>query len=233
MPLRPLLLLLVALCGGCTKGERPAPPSSAGTTFTKRAPSVGDKHEKTSELTLRASLETEVAGKSAETELVTHERSRRTEEVLAVADGSVTKTRVTLEVEDGAGPVTSRTYDVEGGGVDPVTAALPVAPLAPGQKVDALERAIADQMKGLEVANVEVTFEGAKGDDGAFAIAIKVGKMEGPVAMTMDLKGKLYVSTKTGWPASMHLEGPVTATSADPTMKVRGAGTVTMHVEDR
>lgn len=229
--MRLLFFSFLLLLGGCS---RPAPPSGAGTTFAKQPAVVGQKREKTSVMKLEASLRTEATGgKANESAITKHERSRRTDEVLAVTGGSVTKLKVTIDDRE--------PFVVEGErAVDPVTAALPDTPLTAGQKVDALAKAIGARMKdrgeGLEVSHVDVTFDGAKGDDGVFDVAMKLSKTEGPIALTMDLKGKMHVSTKTGLPASTHLEGPVTVGGgppADAAVKVHGTGTVTIDIEEK
>jgi hypothetical protein len=126
---------------------------------------------------------------------------------------------------------------------DPVAAALPTTPLRPGEKVEALSRSLESYMQqdesGLKVSDVTVTFREKLGDDGVFDLTLKMGKEEGPMSMTMDLKGEMRISTTTGEPRKMELKGPITIGSTGGTggkgdpkskMKMDGSGSMAMSM---
>jgi hypothetical protein len=208
-----LLLFLLAACAACSRS--PAPPGPAGTAFTKAAATAGERHVTTAELGLDAPT-------ASRTPNGLRERTTDTEEVLAVDRGVATRKRVTREAP-GQPPESTI---VEGpAAADPITAALPDAPVAPGQDMPGLARAIGERLKGLAVTDARVTFTRAAGDDAVFDVAMKLSRTEERIAMTMDLKGTLHVATTTGAPTSMRLSGPVTFAG--------GSGTVTFALERR
>lgn len=212
-PMRPSLPLFLVLA--VTACSRPPAPGPAGTTFAEAAPAPGDRRTTKAELALNGRT-------AAGSDVTVRERSKRTEEVLAVDRGVVTRKRVTREVDGAPAEVSV----VEGPDApDPVAAAVPDAPLAPGQAVDPLARAIAGRMKGLTVTGASAIFVEAKGEDGVFDVAMRLAKTEGATPMTMDLHGRLHVSTRTRAPTAMHLEGPVAFGG--------GTGTVTFDLEEK
>jgi hypothetical protein len=126
------------------------------------------------------------------------------------------------------------------GKADPMFAALPQAALVPGQKVDAIAKALTEQLKEeseeTTVKDVVVTFKEQRGEDGVFAVALKLTKEEGPMAMEIDVTGEALVSTKTGWPTKMSLAGPIHVGPGKASalgMNVSGSGKMAMQIETK
>ena len=118
---------------------------------------------------------------------------------------------------------------------DPMAAALPNAPLVKGQKMEVLAKAIRESLsgkaaKGMTVGDVTVTFKDKEGDLGVFDVTAKVALVEKPMKFDMDLKGQVGMRLADGQPASLELEGPVTATSSDRRFKMEGTGTMKMSM---
>lgn len=239
-----LVFLLLASCNK-DKGAAPAAVAEPGTRFTKVAPAVGQTREETSDITMT------LKGAS------TVERSKRIEKVLAVTGDTVTKMQVKFESAEPNAAVVGKTYVVDANAItdeagkaaapgeakdvrkiyraigkpDPIAASLPTAALHPGEKVDALAKAIGEQMKddgeGITAEGVVVTFKEARGDIGVFDVSLKLAKNEPPVTMTIDAKGEAWVSTKDGQTTKLDLKGPITIHGGP----LEGTGEMTMKLE--
>ncbi|MGC4118617.1 MAG: hypothetical protein QM765_29475 [Myxococcales bacterium] len=123
---------------------------------------------------------------------------------------------------------------------DPVRAAMPARALSPGQKVPELAKAVTDALSrdnddGMKISNVSVTFKGATGDEGRFDVTLRMAKAEGPVAMTIDLKGELKVSCASSLPNSLKLAGPIAVKPAPGGPKglaISGKGQMSMELSE-
>jgi hypothetical protein len=121
---------------------------------------------------------------------------------------------------------------------DPITAALPARTLKPGEKVPEVAEAMKQMLKssggdGMDISDVSATFKEKSGDDGVFDVTMTLGKTDGPMKMSMPLKGELHVRTADGQLSSMKLSGPVTVTTneSDPKNKVKMSGKGNMELE--
>ncbi|GAC1355375.1 MAG: hypothetical protein NVSMB47_08830 [Polyangiales bacterium] len=122
---------------------------------------------------------------------------------------------------------------------DPIAAALPARTLKAGESVPELADAIKAMLKEsgggkeMDVSDVSATFKEKSGDEGVFDIGVTLGKTEGPMKMSMPLKGELHVRTTDGQMASMKLAGPVSVTTndSDPKNKVKITGKGNMELE--
>lgn len=123
------------------------------------------------------------------------------------------------------------------GKADPFVSALPTSPVKPGQKIESLGKALVDQMKdnaeGMSISDVAVTFKDVAGDDGIFDITAKMSRDDGPMTMTIDLRGETRVSVKTGEPIKIELKGPIVVTSRGDKSKAKidGSGVIAMKME--
>lgn len=79
------------------------------------------------------------------------------------------------------------------------------------------------------VSDVVVRFEEQRGDDGVFAVALRLTKDEGGTKTTIAVKGDVWVSTKTSATTRMELSGPVTISGGDSAPS--GSGTMTMKLD--
>jgi hypothetical protein len=155
--------------------------------------------------------------------------------VVEVKDGKVTAVDAKAKpVKGSALKLLAAAYETLGK-PDPMAAALPKAPLAKGQKVDALARAVRESLsgksaKGMTVGDVTVTFKDKEGDLGVFDVTAKVALVEKPMKFDMELKGQMGMRLADGQPASLTLEGPVTASSSDKRLKMEGTGTMKMSM---
>lgn len=124
------------------------------------------------------------------------------------------------------------------GKLDPLSSAIPKTPLEPGAKVDSIAKSLEGYLKqgsdGMNVSDVRVTFKERSGDDGVFDLALKMGKEDETVSMSMDLDGEMRLSTSTGEPSKLALSGPITiAGKSDPKgtkMRISGTGTMSMSM---
>jgi hypothetical protein len=120
---------------------------------------------------------------------------------------------------------------------DPITAALPARTLKPGEKVpevaDAMKAMLKSSGNDMDISDVSATFKEKSGDEGVFDVTVTLGKADGPMKMSMPLKGELHVRTADGQLASMKLSGPVNVTTneADPKNKMKMSGKGNMELE--
>ena len=125
------------------------------------------------------------------------------------------------------------------GKADPIAAALPARVLKPGENVPELADAIKAMMKSngggkdMEISDVTATFKEKSGDEGIFDVALTLGKADGPMKMSVPLKGELHLRTADGQMASIKLAGPVTVSTneSDPKNKVKMSGKGNMEIE--
>jgi hypothetical protein len=101
------------------------------------------------------------------------------------------------------------------GASDPVIVAVPTSPVRLGDRVDALARAVADEVmrdtSSDGASGATATYRGAAGDKGIFELRVTVSKNIGAWTLSGDLTGELQLSTRTGRPTEIELTGPVTA----------------------
>lgn len=121
---------------------------------------------------------------------------------------------------------------------DPMGAAMPKTPLKPGDRADSIAKAIQEQMKagsdGMNVSDITVTLREIKGDVGVFDVALKLSKEEGPMSMSMDMKGETDIVAATGEPMLLDIKGPITIGAkpdAKSKMKMDGSGSMSMKME--
>lgn len=232
------------------------------TLFTKAAPIVGAKRQESSELAMTLAMKVdggatemnirESVKRTEEILAVSGDAITKAkvvfDSVQSTGPSTIAGKTFIVEAKDGkidvrdeqgkaASPTDAKEVEKHMknlGKADPMLAALPSAGVVPGEKVDAIARAISDQLKdpgeGMIANEVVVTFKEQRGDDGIFDVALKLTKDEGATKMVIAVKGDVWVSTKTSSTARMDLSGPVTIAGGE-LMKTEGSGKMTMKLE--
>jgi hypothetical protein len=244
----------------------PAPDAAGmtRTVFTKAAPVVGAKRQESSDLDMAISMT--VDGKRNDTtvkEWVRHSdevlavngdaitKVRTTfDSVAGTQPSAITGKTYVVESKDGKIDVrdaqdkpapANEAKEVEKnlknlGKPDAMSAALPAIGVVPGQKVDAVAKALSDQLRdtgeSTTAKDVVVTFKEQRGDEGVFDVALKLVKDEGAMSMVIDVKGETFVSTKTGATTRMNLTGPITVSGGN-LVKADGSGKMSMKMESK
>lgn len=102
----------------------------------------------------------------------------------------------------------------------------------PGQTIDVGPELAKDMLGGkdenMKVEKATITFKKTKkvgGKEAAiFNMDFVIGGGDGPMSMSMKLKGEAVMFLDGGWPLSINLKGPIALTAAQPGMDVSGKG---------
>jgi hypothetical protein len=124
------------------------------------------------------------------------------------------------------------------GKVDPLASALPKEPVRPGDKVPSIAKSLQQFMEqgsdGMSISDVDVTYKEKQGDEGVFALALKMKKEDAQMALNIALTGEMRISTTTGEPTKLEITGPLTvgpsASGKGPKMKIDGSGSMTLKM---
>lgn len=119
---------------------------------------------------------------------------------------------------------------------DPVAAAIPNRALKPGEDVPEVAKAIESLLKStggkdMDVSGATAKFREQKGDEGIFDVTVTLGKTDGPMKMSIPLKGEMRVRTATSDTSGVKLAGPIVVTTADGEKKTKMDGKGTMDIE--
>jgi hypothetical protein len=262
MRMRWVVLAAAALVSACTKPDvAPDAAAASRTVFVKAAPVVGARRQESSELVMTIAMTVDgrhsdmsvsesvkrteeilaVSGDAVTKAKVTFDSVQSTQPSTIAGKTFIVEAKDgKLDVRDdqGKAALAADAKDVERhlknvGKAEPMLTALPAIGVMPGQKVDGVARAIADQLResgdGMTVSDVVVTFKEQRGDTGVFDVALKLSRDDGTMKMEIAVKGDAWVSTKTSWPTKLDLSGPVTIAAGQ--AKTDGSGKMSMKLE--
>jgi hypothetical protein len=119
---------------------------------------------------------------------------------------------------------------------DPIAAAIPSRTLKPGEDVPEVGKAIENLLKStcgkdIDVSGATAKFREQKGDEGIFDVTVTLGKSDGPMKMSIPLKGEMRVRTADSDTSGIKLSGPIVVTTADGEKKTKMDGKGTMDIE--
>jgi len=223
----------------------PRPPVTA--SFARRAPRVGDRFDERADMHMHLDIGIEASGAERRTEQVLAvagdavtrlrvtfvEKSesvteagkeKRHKSALAGKSYVVDATSGKVVVSDDKGKLVApaEAHEVEQryltlGKPDPILAAMPPTPLASGEPLPALGKAMEQEMAsiadGAVLTDARATLAEVLDDVGVFDVSFKLTRDEGPLRVAVTMTGQLKIARATGWPVALDVKGPLAASA--------------------